>query len=84
MNTFQYKKGELLDGIRLKNNINNIGENSVNDINNISNIRPNNNLANIGINLVNKALNPKFDVKKKVGIIHKKDMPIEDNDMEMK
>ena len=50
----------------------------------MGNIKSYNNSANIGINLVNKALNPKFDVKKKVGIIHKKDMPIEDNDMEMK
>ena len=68
----------------MKNNINNIGINSTNDINNIDNIRPNNNSSNIGINLMNKTLNPKFETKKKVGIIPKKNMPIEDNDLEMK
>ena len=47
-------------------------------------IRLNSNSNNIGINLVNKALNPKFEVKKKVDIIPKRGMPIEDNDMEMK
>lgn len=68
----------------MKNNINNIGINSINDINNMDNIRPNNNSSNIGINLMNKTLNPKFETKKKVGIIPKKNMPIEDNDLEMK
>ena len=68
----------------MKNNINNIGINSINDINNIDNIRPNNNSSNIGINLMNKTLNPKFEIKIKVDIIPKKNMPIEDNDMEMK
>ena len=63
-NTLIHEKGELLDGIRLKSNINNIGVNSINDINNMGNIRPNNNSGNIGINLINKALNPKLDVKK--------------------
>ena len=68
----------------MKNNINNIGINSINDINNMDNIRPNNNSSNIGINLMNKNLNPKFETKKKVSIIPKKNMPIEDNDLEMK
>ena len=47
-------------------------------------IRSNNNSTNVGMNSVIKSSNPKFESKKKVSIIPKKDLSMEEKDIEMK
>jgi len=72
-----HQKGQLLDGIKIKNSPNNLEQNNLNNI-------LNNNSSNYISNTHNKTIEIQKGGNKKINIIHKMGNPMQEKDIEMK